>query len=499
MIETEGLSWQQVDGTMSLVAATPERLAKAKKSWLSISAAHKVDQCPAAHLGSANLPRIDDPFSAATLGTGAHQVMEWLYQLPPEERTKEAAQEFATQATAEFWAEKPVTDVDRERWHHTVRDYALGIFQIEDPRHTDVIGTEWGFRGLPTSNGVVAVGYIDLVRRLPDGTIGIDDFKYGAWKGEPNPRFRDNYGMQGRLYKDVYETHHPGEQVSQVRLLYPREPHVRVIDISPGKVAETLTSFQTTRRELDGYVATGVFPTKPGPLCGWCDLARACPVARITSEKAKGAAALARSSQMLGIPGSRPDDPDLVARAAAVAAAAITAHRESDSTPKGTIMTDITLATEVAEPRPESYGKSATVGNGILDLGSYAARNASQIVDFAVWMIRDADYPVTPQGMGLFSTQLARLVRRVAYRYTGRYDLQSGAVSQALWAVKAAAKYVPAPLGGTPEEWASWSARVEAMGVAVMRTTDAVFADDVLELNIHDQLAAAFPAKPDTH
>lgn len=75
-----------------------------------------------------------------------------------------------------------------------------------------------------------------------------------------------------------------------------------------------MTEVKRTFVDLKGYVEASKFPAKPGPLCGWCELARSCPVARLTKDNARDNASKMRSSKQLGIPGSALDSDDLAQR-----------------------------------------------------------------------------------------------------------------------------------------------------------------------------------------
>lgn len=604
----------------ALVGDTPEDVKKARKSWLSISRAHDVAKCPAQHLGKSRLPRFFDPFAANELGTGAHEVMELFYQLPPAERTEAALKAIARDVANRYWDPEKlanklpetaaVNELSREYWLSIVLEWSLGILKVEDPQSIEMIGSEWDFKGLPSSNGVVTVGSIDRVRRdLITGKIIVDDYKFGKWKGNPNPSFRDDYGMQGHWYKDVFETNNPGEVVTGVNLIYPRAPHTRQIDIAPEKVQGTLISVKQSRDDLQRYADEQRFPAKPSALCGWCDLAQSCPVARLKKDNALDSASKMPTASELNIPGGKLDDPAMSQRRAqvlagehaereaamalavdkvkalmdqkTVAASAPAPQLESgglngqslatfiaaetqemadaahadwerrqaahsiDTTtnPGGTMSQDVqapvqpqmmpqaapkqaqvavqqtpmvqqTLvdvqqapavqpAAQPAQrtPRVESYMKSSTNNEGELDLGSYAARNAAAVAEYAVYLISEAGFSARPARLDSLAKQLGRIARRIAFRYTGTQNMQSGAFTHSLYAMKEAIRYLqratpggPIPFGQNQESWSVWAGRVENMGIAILQTVDAVFLDDSTDTDLFGQLEQLFPA-----
>lgn len=281
---------QQPDGSYVLVAATEDQIANGDRKKLSISVAHQVEQCPAAQLAKNNIPRQSDPFAANELGSGSHDILEHVYLLPRGKRDEDAFDRYAKDVADRVWSEKKLLDLyppsmeaNRElksKWLEIVSTWAKRIALMEDPNEIDVVGTEIELDGVTTSNGVLSTGKIDRLRRLENGLLVIEDYKFGAWKGEPNPKFQDGYKEQQHLYLDLY-FQMTGERAVGMEILYPRHPHRRIIDFKQAEFDQTLVNFKKARTELDRYAKTGVFPAKPGPLCAWCDIARACPAATI--------------------------------------------------------------------------------------------------------------------------------------------------------------------------------------------------------------------------
>ncbi len=282
---------QQPDGSYALVAATADQIANGDRRKLSISVAHQVEQCPAAQLAKNNIPRQSDTFAANELGSGAHDTLEHVYLLPRGKRDEDAFDRYALDVSDRVWSEKklldlypPSVEANRElkaKWLEIVSTWAKRIALMEDPNEIDVVGTEIELDWVMTSNGVLSTGKIDRLRRLDSGFLVIEDYKFGVWKGEPNPKFQDGYKEQQHLYLDLY-FQMTGERAVGMEILYPRHPHRRIIDFKQAEFDQTLVNFKHARTESsDGYAATGVFPAKPGPLCAWCDIARACPAATI--------------------------------------------------------------------------------------------------------------------------------------------------------------------------------------------------------------------------
>src|SRR5699024_6317697 len=61
---------------------------------------------------------------------------------------------------------------------------------------------------------------------------------------------------------------------------YDRHGRSRVIAVSDKRVAQTVGEFSRAWEVHNDMVEAATFPTKSGPLCGWCPLINLCPAAQ---------------------------------------------------------------------------------------------------------------------------------------------------------------------------------------------------------------------------
>lgn len=285
-----------------------------RRRTLSPSTAKAVSGCPARWAAEKALPRAEDPFGAAELGTSAHTVLEDLYdteQTDAADRTPERAMSILLAHSRQQWpGADERTHAKRGLWICAVHGAYKGIFDIEDPTQVTVRDREIGV-GTPDGpdieiHGVPFTGYIDRVDHTDDG-VRLLDYKSSAKK--PRVKFGDDHGDQVRLYHEVLRVL-DGTAPAAASLYYTRLGIERVVPTSPSAMRKTLNAFKRSWATLNTFVDNGAFPTKASPLCGWCPLVNACPAAAANGNQARVDHAPGRSD--LGIPILRRyDDGDL--------------------------------------------------------------------------------------------------------------------------------------------------------------------------------------------
>lgn len=158
-----------------LLLGDPEAVDKVRRKVLSASVAASTLKCPAAMAASRLLPRNEDPFSDAEIGTAMHSIFEDLYELPGPGRTHEKIDELVNAAASNKWAlnklEKQTkdalraNDANRRNWIEQISALCHGIFEIEDPRTVIVLGNE--AKLFVTVNGIPSICKIDRIDWVP--------------------------------------------------------------------------------------------------------------------------------------------------------------------------------------------------------------------------------------------------------------------------------------------------------------------------------------------
>lgn len=263
---------------------------KYRRPSLSPSTAKAMDGCPARWAAEKALGERDDPFSASSIGTSAHSVLEDLYDLDlvaPKDRTPLTAMNILLAHSKEQWPGRDSrTFGQRGLWIAAVHDAYKGIFDIEEPAQVVVHSREMGFGNGGREveiNGVPFIGYIDRIDYTPEGLTVID---YKSSAKRPVLKWGDDHGDQMRLYAEVLRVIE-GKMPAQAMLYYTRLGQSRQVPLKPSDMRKVLGKFKKAWIALNRYIDTGSFPTNASALCGWCPLVNACPTAAANGKEAR--------------------------------------------------------------------------------------------------------------------------------------------------------------------------------------------------------------------
>lgn len=460
----EGAAWV---GT-NLTVTDDEKFARIRRRALSASTAQKVAQCPAQLAAETVLPRISDPLGAAELGTGAHAVLEALYDLPPQERVPgfiaSAAPKVAAQELAPYKGVRGITEV-RRQYVSTIEAFAAGIFALEDPASVNVFRTEWDIRNVELSNGVPFVGYLDRTDFAgepgDENLLSIRDYKFGAKVKTPSQRFGDHYGDQMRLYDEAIFAL-TGVHAQEALLLWPRQGRVVAADLSEPARRATLIGFKRSWEQMNAYADTRSFPTNPSALCAWCPLANACPVAAVKSDKAIEQAKKQPSAVDLGIP---------------------------------------TIPKSAPAPRIDGAGISASQEDTMTETVQYptnkwAAIAVTRLADVAGTHLSYHGQPVNRTTLTPLTRLLGAIVEQATRDLFGTFDWSHDAASRMSYAVESSIKNIPAPFGGDEDAWKSWARNVTNYSVAKMRAGIELLGQEGLTADVITDLVANTQALP---
>jgi putative RecB family exonuclease len=281
----------------SLVVVDSEVMDRYNTGYLSPSTAKSMDGCPARWAAERALPRHEDPFGAAEIGTSGHSVLEDLYSLPGDERSAERAMLILLDHAKEMWPGKDdESRAKKAEWISAVHDAYKGLFLVEDPAKIVVFQTELRADDVEVA-GVPFKGFIDRVDLTPNG-FKVVDYKTG--KVPQNiTRFGDDHGDQIRLYAEVIRVLH-GKFPVEGGLHYTKFGKYRSVPLNKTSMNKVLAKFKKSWVDLNVYTERAAFPTKTSALCGWCPLVNSCPAAAADGKvDRKGDA---QSKTDLGIP-----------------------------------------------------------------------------------------------------------------------------------------------------------------------------------------------------
>lgn len=275
---------------------------KLAKKNLSPSLVRDIQEgCPASWLaGSFILPDIlqEEPDNAATRGSLFHKVMENVFELEPEQRTKDAVYAMipVVLESEEFAFFKG--NEDAMRW---LEDAIEGYYQMggnpmkvkvatykrkddEEPK----LGLEVFVKGKLGDTERETLGFIDRLaedRNVEDGVI-IEDWKTGAKAKEWNPKTKSTEGLAEARQQVIYAMllRQSGINVTGARLIYPVARKVVAVDVNDEAFnKKVMDDIEAADKALSTMIENNLFEYRPSGLCHWCKLSKICPQYRPAS------------------------------------------------------------------------------------------------------------------------------------------------------------------------------------------------------------------------
>lgn len=178
-------------------------------------------------------------------------------------------------------------DTAREReWGLRSFKRLATYFALEDPSQIEPLAREERV-SLKLADGPEVTGVIDRLDGSDsagsDGSHGdliITDYKTGSspkqkYNAETNERIRRDAFKQLHIYALLMQL--SGRPARQLRLLYLKDGVELKQTVTPGALAEVDEDVRDVWSQLIGALQEAYFPTKPGPLCGWCAHKSSCP------------------------------------------------------------------------------------------------------------------------------------------------------------------------------------------------------------------------------
>ncbi len=243
---------------------------------LSPSGASAFQQCPKKwrHRYIEHLP--DPPGEAALVGSFAHRVLELLMRLESQDRTKESAREIAArewpkwESGSDFRALELDTEAVRGfKWKSW--NAVANLWQLQTPADVEVRATEQNVEA--TLAGVPFRGIVDRID-FEDGGLVVTDYKSGS--APRSAKYRKERLPQVLLYAAAIADA-SGEIPARVRLLFLGERTSEVsADVTESRLDDVTGALANTWGAIDQACSDDDFPTKVGPLCGWCPYIETC-------------------------------------------------------------------------------------------------------------------------------------------------------------------------------------------------------------------------------
>lgn len=242
---------------------------------LSPSSIGTWQQCPLRFRYS-RLDKIPEPSTQAQiLGSFVHEVLEFLYMEPAEERTQTTARRLSAKLWNEKWEkevdELNLTDSELHKFRWQSWWCIEALWAMEDPTKVELAGIE---QKLEMKVGdAKLLGILDRFNRDDDGGVVISDYKTGK---KPAERFEGEKRFQLTVYTDLVQTAF-GEPVTSAELLYLKEGIRWVIHPSPDDILKMREVVMNVWTEIQASCGSGSFEARPTKLCNWCSYKTVCP------------------------------------------------------------------------------------------------------------------------------------------------------------------------------------------------------------------------------
>jgi len=243
--------------------------------YLSPSSVSTFNQCPLKFKFS-KIDGLHEPGNEATiLGNFVHEVLEAMYKMAPEYRTKDTAKQLARELWTSKWGNEISAfihneqDLNRFRW--TAWWCIENLWLLEDPMVVSPHSVESFVEG--EIGGVKIHGYIDRLS-ISDGVAKVTDYKTGK---TPRGSYVNDRFFQLEVYTQLLHSINITEPQSAVELLYLKDGVRFEKTITEDDVSFVVEELQRTRYGIEKRCKDGYFEPSPSVLCNWCGFRKFCP------------------------------------------------------------------------------------------------------------------------------------------------------------------------------------------------------------------------------
>ena len=239
---------------------------------LSPSRAADFMQCPMLYRFRVVDRLPEPPSAAAARGTLVHAVLERLFDLPPQERTPDAAASLVPGEWARMLeAEPTLAELAQEETCGDAETLLQKWFRLEDPTRLEPAERELYVEA--DLDGLVIRGYVDRLDAAPDGRLRVVDYKTGR---APSETFEGRALFQLKFYA-LALWRSRGVLPSRLQLVYPRDGTVLWIDPTEAELLATERKIRALWAAIEQVARSGDWTPRRGASCRWCAHQAVCP------------------------------------------------------------------------------------------------------------------------------------------------------------------------------------------------------------------------------
>jgi len=221
------------------------------------------------------------PRPAAVRGTLVHAVLDRLFDLPADRRTRAAARTLISSQWARLLAEdREAAELfaassqprDEAGWLSSAADLVERWFVLEDPTRLDPLAREAEVRAT-LDGGLTLHGFVDRLDRQPDGRLTVVDYKSGrapASAAGARPPFQ-------LLFYALVLRHTHGLPPATLQLVCLGDSQVLRYSPDEADLLATETRIRALCSAIDRTEAAADWLPSPGRWCAWCVHWSLCP------------------------------------------------------------------------------------------------------------------------------------------------------------------------------------------------------------------------------
>ncbi|WP_153011716.1 RecB family exonuclease [Serinicoccus chungangensis] len=213
----------------------------------------------------------EPPSAAAARGSLVHAVLDRLFDLPPGNRTLEAATDLVPGEWERLLLADPVLAELAEDASGGTEELLRSWFALEDPTRLQPAERELYVEA--DLDGLVIRGYVDRLDEAPDGRLRVVDYKTGR---SPSETFEGRALFQLKFYA-LALWRSRGVLPSRLQLVYLRDRTVLWIDPSEADLLATERKVRALWAAIEQVARTGDWRARPGRACSWCAHRAVCP------------------------------------------------------------------------------------------------------------------------------------------------------------------------------------------------------------------------------
>jgi putative RecB family exonuclease len=224
-----------------------------------------------------SIDRIDEPTTVyQARGTTAHLALEWLYDLPADQRTPEVLYDLFRKAWTQLRGEDEFAELfesldDERAWGMESMQVLANYFSLEDPSRIDPVDRELDM--VEELGDLTIRGILDRIDEDQDGRLIITDYKTG--KAPP-----ERYALGAFFALKIYALlirNRMGRTPRELRLLYLGNAVMYRIPVDDGQLDAMERQLNALWAAINRAIADERFPPRPSRLCDWCAFQTMCP------------------------------------------------------------------------------------------------------------------------------------------------------------------------------------------------------------------------------